>query len=389
MSKRTDFVRTFTHRPPRPWLLAEWALVPLRLFLGVTFTFAGLQKLANPNFFNPHSPISIQQQLAGSARLSPLHALLVHLTGLAKPIGISMAFAEIAIGLGVLLGVWTRVVAIFGAIISFSLFLTVSFHASPYFTGSDIVFFFAWLPFVVSGGGTRLSLDAVIANAAHRRGGAPLPEAVAIPFSTVQSICGNFDNGRCRAQGGANCAPTGCPVLRGPRPSLLERDGRDGVDRRTALLGAATAGAGVASALVLGGFVADLGKLIGNAPAPTSSSALNGSTTTTAGATNPSGTLLGAASRVPIGSAASFSYGPQGDPGIVLHLAANEWVAYSAVCPHAGCTVGYSSSAKLLVCPCHGSEFQPATGDHVAGPAPHGLTRLRVTEKANGNLYLQ
>src|ERR1035441_6358681 len=50
-------------RPPvRAWELSEWALLPLRLFLGVTFTFAGLQKLANPNFFDSKSPISRSEE---------------------------------------------------------------------------------------------------------------------------------------------------------------------------------------------------------------------------------------------------------------------------------------------------------------------------------------
>jgi len=43
----------------------------------------------------------------------------------------------------------------------------------------------------------------------------------------------------------------------------------------------------------------------------------------------------------------------------------------------------------LMVCPCHGSQFQISTGQVVAGPAPHGLTPLSVVESTNGNLYLQ
>ncbi len=41
------------------------------------------------------------------------------------------------------------------------------------------------------------------------------------------------------------------------------------------------------------------------------------------------------------------------------------------------------------VCPCHGSEFNVTTGDVIDGPAPHGLTKLKVVEESNGNLYLQ
>ncbi|MGC2175804.1 MAG: DoxX family protein, partial [Acidimicrobiales bacterium] len=130
--------------PVRAWALSEWALVPLRAFIGATFLYAGLQKLANPNFFKKNSPISIQSQLLAASHTSPIHVILTHLVGIAKPIGLVIAFGEIAIGLGTLVGLWTRIAAVGGLILSLMLFLTVSFHSSPYFTGADIVFFFAW-----------------------------------------------------------------------------------------------------------------------------------------------------------------------------------------------------------------------------------------------------
>jgi thiosulfate dehydrogenase [quinone] large subunit len=58
-----------------------WYLLPLRLFLGVTFLYAGLQKLANPNFLKSSSPISIHSQLMGASHTSPIGPLLGHLLG--------------------------------------------------------------------------------------------------------------------------------------------------------------------------------------------------------------------------------------------------------------------------------------------------------------------
>jgi thiosulfate dehydrogenase [quinone] large subunit len=101
------------------------------------------------------------------------------------------------------------------------------------------------------------------------------------------------------------------------------------------------------------------------------------------------GTLLGAASQVPKNEAALFTMPSRGDPGIVIHTAAGDFVGYDAVCPHTGCTVGYSTFAKVIVCPCHGSEFEVSNGDVIVGPAPHGLAKLKIVEGANGNLYLQ
>src|SRR5260370_21264538 len=88
--------------PTAPYVLGRVRL-PLRAFLGFTFCFAGLQKLANPGFFDAASPASIQSQLAGAARRSPIHALISPLTHIAVPLGILIAFGELALGLGPLL----------------------------------------------------------------------------------------------------------------------------------------------------------------------------------------------------------------------------------------------------------------------------------------------
>ena len=47
------------------------SLLLLRAFLGVTFTFAGLQKLANANFFRANAPGSFDEQLHGGDRHEP------------------------------------------------------------------------------------------------------------------------------------------------------------------------------------------------------------------------------------------------------------------------------------------------------------------------------
>jgi thiosulfate dehydrogenase [quinone] large subunit len=106
--------------------------------------------------------------------------------------------------------------------------------------------------------------------------------------------------------------------------------------------------------------------------------------TTTAPAA--AGKRIGLASQVPVGGAATFTDPATGDPGLVLQLAKDQFVAYDAICPHAGCTVGYAPGAKLIVCPCHGSEFDPTTGAVVSPPAPRGLTPIHVAVSADGSL---
>ena len=398
------------HSPRSPLLrppvgakaLSAWSLLPLRVFLGATFTYAGLQKLANPNFFDAKSPISIQSQMIAAARTSPIHVLLSHLGSVAVPVGVIIAVGELAIGLGTLVGLFTRVAAVAGLLLSLSLFLTVSFHASPFFTGADIVFLFGWTPFIVAGGGSQLSMDAWIKERVAKEHQRPSPLLVPIAFATVQRLCGNFDRGKCKARGGQPCDAAACPVLleegaRPPTPAVAHA-----ADRRAVVLGGALAAAVGTSVVIAGAATAVAGRLIDAAPkpkgqgtqlappttSPTTTTSPGASTTTTAPG-SAQGQLLGSASQVPKNQAASFTIPSNGDPGIVIHTDAGEFVGYDAVCPHTGCTVGYSNTAKIIVCPCHGSEFQVSNGDVIVGPAPHGLTKLKIVEGANGNLYLQ
>ncbi len=339
-------------RPPPDWVRTPgWTLLPLRLFLGATFTFAGLQKLADPSFFSADAPGSIRSQLIGSVRTSPVHELLGHLLRFSTPLGVTIALGEIAVGTGILLGLWTRLAALGGMAIAFSLFLTVSFHASPYYTGADIVFVFACTPLLLAGAGGAPALDTW---RAARRGEAP-------------------DDA--------------------------------GGDRRRALL----LTGGVAALVVLvTGLVTGIGRLLhgsggtsaatpvlggtsttpGSAATTTTGPAAGPTTTTGAtGGTTPPGTAIGKVSEIPVGGAGTFTDPASGQPGLAIRSAADTVVAFDAVCPHAGCTVGYSRSNQLIVCPCHGSEFDASTGAVVQGPATRGL-RVIPAAVAGGQLYV-
>jgi thiosulfate dehydrogenase [quinone] large subunit len=236
----------------------------------------------------------------------------------------------------------------------------------------------------------------------HQR---PSPLLVPIAFATVQRLCGNFNKGMCTARGGEPCDHAACPVLleegaRPPTPVVAHA-----ADRRAVVLGGTLAAAVGTSVVISGAAAAVAGRLIDAAPkpkgqgtqlAPPTTSPTTVTTTTSPGASTTTtapgsaqGQLLGSASQVPKNQAASFTIPSSGDPGIVIHTDAGEFVGYDAVCPHTGCTVGYSNTAKIIVCPCHGSEFQVSNGDVIVGPAPHGLTKLKIVEGANGNLYLQ
>ncbi len=59
----------------------------------------------------------------------------------------------------------------------------------------------------------------------------------------------------------------------------------------------------------------------------------------------------------------------------------------SAVCPHLGCTVQWSSAKNQFLCPCHGSVFAP-DGAHLLGPSPRGMDSLPVKVE-NGELMVK
>ena len=91
---------------------------------------------------------------------------------------------------------------------------------------------------------------------------------------------------------------------------------------------------------------------------------------------------------MPVGQAASFTDPATGDPSIVIRPGSARFVAFDAVCPHAGCTVGYDPAQKVIICPCHGSQFSASTGAVEVGPATAGLKKLAIAEGPNGQLYV-
>jgi Rieske Fe-S protein len=88
-----------------------------------------------------------------------------------------------------------------------------------------------------------------------------------------------------------------------------------------------------------------------------------------------SGGALAKLSDVPVGQSFSAA-GPDGKPIVISQPTAGQVVAFSAKCTHQGCTV--LPQDKTLMCPCHGSTFDPATGKNLGGPAPSPLNPIAV-----------
>jgi thiosulfate dehydrogenase [quinone] large subunit len=256
------------------------------------------------------------------------------------------------------------------------LFLTNSWHTYPYFLGSDIVFVFAWLPFVVAGAARQPTLETI-----GRR--------FKMPRAPAQR----------RVPGTA-----GSTAPRRPAPA-----GEPELTRRGAVTAALSAVAAVTA------LIAGISVLLRGAyrPARTLSASSSSRSTATVGATHPTSrhrstasansttgarstdagspsglpagaVRLGAAGQLPVGQGAIYRDPGNGQPDIVIRQANGTLVAHSAVCTHAGCEVGYQGGQ--IVCPCHGSVFDAKTGAVITGPAVTGLSPRKVIQHA-GEIY--
>lgn len=152
----------------------RYALLPLRIFLGVTFVYAGLDKLTSDTFFTDSAPGSLVGILHGSHDSAAIPAMIDLALKAPHGFGYAIALGEIAAGLGTLVGLFGRVAALGGAAISLSLWLTMSWSSSPYYYGNDLPYLMAWLPLVLAGA-PYLSLDALLKQ--RRSGGLRVPGA--------------------------------------------------------------------------------------------------------------------------------------------------------------------------------------------------------------------
>lgn len=361
----------------RPTSLVALMLAPLRLFLGITFAYAGIQKLTDPQFLAPNANGYIGRQITVFAAGSPLRGLLLTVAlPHAALFGSLVAWGELAIGVGALLGLLLRPAAFFGVVLSLLFFLSASWRVHPYFYGSDIVFLIAWLTLLLTGpiAGGWFALDTRLVSWLAGR----VPLASQERFERVASVV-------------LGVQP---PIVDAPpaRGRASARAGRGGVGR----YGAATrrdflkgAFAGVATTLgaVLAVTLFSKGGTSSAQPAtPTATLGTGDAATATASATG--GTTIATASQVPVNSATSFTVPSNGDPGVLVHLTNGNFVAFDATCTHAGCPVQYDPSSKLLLCPCHGAAFDPSQSAAVVqGPTDMPLTSVAVhVDSASGSI---
>lgn len=357
---------------------ASWFLLPLRLFLGITFVYAGIQKLTDPQYFNSAARGYIGKQIMGFATGSPLHDFLIRFAvPHAHLFGSMVAYGEIAIGIGTLVGLFLRPAAISGFLLSLIFFLTASWHVYPYFYGADIVFAFCWITIILAGPlhSGLPALDAyfwpplIAALPEEQRLNAIGPASILLGISdaTAQTVV--------PAASKAQSQPWNARQPSQKSKFAAARQARQA--RRNFLYGIFTGGVAMLSLTVFGSIF--LRGRIGDEEHAASTSAGSSATSSTAAGGTPGTNTIAKVSAVPVNSSVSFTIPSNNDPGILVHLNNGQFVAYDATCTHAGCPVDYDPGQQLLVCPCHGAAFDPAkNGAAVQLPADTPLTSVTI-----------
>jgi thiosulfate dehydrogenase [quinone] large subunit len=297
-----------------------WALLPLRVFLGGTFLYAGLSKIFDTQYLDDTSPLGVHAQMLHAATTSPIGPLVSFTAEHPTITGLAIAFGEVAVGLGTLLGLFTRIAALGGFLLALSFFLTVSWTTRPYYFGADIVFAAAWTPLLIAGDAGLFSTTARLRAAIRRR-----------------------------------------------NPHLAPQQD-DALERRALLWGGlitatiATLGGAAGTAIALARRTTDNPKpgedLTGQPTDPTTSSQM----------------VIAAVADVAVGSSTSFTT-PDGAPAYLLHPKTDTFLAFLAACTHQGCPI--TPTDPGFRCPCHGSTFDDG-GQVTGGPATKPLVKLPV-----------
>jgi thiosulfate dehydrogenase [quinone] large subunit len=153
----------------------SWPVLPLRAFLAALFLFAGYAKFSYPGFFDPGSPTGLKASVDSVRHGTPIGAALGPLSEHPSLFGHITAIAEIAIGLGLLVGLLTRIAALGGMVLTALIVLSIDWGGVKQYTGSsgwftsvDLAVAAALSVFLLGGAGP-LSLDRWFVRSRARR----------------------------------------------------------------------------------------------------------------------------------------------------------------------------------------------------------------------------
>lgn len=315
------------------------ALFPIRIFLGLTFTYAGFDKFFSETFWSLTAPTGFSATTASAIDSSPIGFLLDVASAFPLQVAFLVAAGEVLSGLGMLLGVWTKVSAAGAFALSTVFFLGLSWSTSPYYYGSDLAYMAALTPLMFIGDVGFLSVEQYIRNQVR----------------TDTNVTSDSEN--------------------------KETSMQDQIKRRTLIKTGAFAGTFGAIGIAIGIF----GRSRGSSGDSNSTIASPSQVATAGSSAVPgAGTKIATVSDIKVGGSFSFK-DASGNDAFLLQPSQGTFLAYSAVCSHEGCSV--EAKASEFKCPCHGARFDLATGEVLQGPARTGLEKLNVTVSGS-DIYL-
>ncbi|MFI2777870.1 DoxX family membrane protein [Streptomyces sp. ALB3] len=142
-------------------------LLPLRVILGFLSIYAGMGKLCDPAYFDGGDRGSMVKWLTSLHPWTTAEPLRDF--ALTHPVaaGLSVAFLQVVVGVLTVLGLWQRVAAAFGVLLSAAILITFSWRGSSDYNTPDILLLAAWSPLVIAGAPVY-SLDGRLAGEAWR-----------------------------------------------------------------------------------------------------------------------------------------------------------------------------------------------------------------------------
>ena len=91
---------------------------------------------------------------------------------------------------------------------------------------------------------------------------------------------------------------------------------------------------------------------------------------------------------IAIGESSTFMIPGKKEPGIIVRLSENQYVAYGQKCTHLQCPVLWNKEAKKLLCPCHNGAFAVEDGHVLYGPPERPLPQLALEVKGDGIYFV-
>ncbi len=129
-----------------------WLLV--RLYVGLQWLEAGIQKVENPQWVGPHAGVGLQGFLLGSLKktlgphpdVASWYAVFLHSAVIPNVAFFSylVSFGEIAVGIALILGIFTGIAAFFGAFMNMNYLFAGTVSINPLLFLLELFLILSW-----------------------------------------------------------------------------------------------------------------------------------------------------------------------------------------------------------------------------------------------------